>query len=95
MAEQCCRQCGCTPDRPCRLQTGEECAWTNAQADLCNTPSCQIADKRRREELRRLVQRQKAELVRPVAIKFQKSHRERIAERMRKAKRKADRRRAA
>jgi hypothetical protein len=34
--------CHCTPAHPCRIPGGDECAFVNAKADLCNAPGCII-----------------------------------------------------
>lgn len=38
-----CRFCGCTPEHPCRVPGGDECAYLGAKADRCSAPGCVVA----------------------------------------------------
>jgi hypothetical protein len=38
-----CRFCHCTPEHPCRVPGGDECAFLGAKADRCSAPGCVVA----------------------------------------------------
>ena len=35
-----CRYCGCDESNPCRLSTGDACAWFNQGRNVCTQSSC-------------------------------------------------------
>lgn len=38
-----CRVCGCTPEKPCTIDLGDEtiaCSWYDFDHTLCNNPRC-------------------------------------------------------
>ena len=38
-----CRFCGCTPENPCKIPGGDECAYLGEKADRCSAPGCVVA----------------------------------------------------
>jgi hypothetical protein len=38
-----CRFCHCTPEHPCRVPGGDECAFVTEKADRCSAPGCVVA----------------------------------------------------
>ena len=62
----CCRFCGCTPQHPCRVPGGDECAYVFlSKPTRCNAPACEAAFERERRlciEKDRVYRQQLAEL---------------------------------
>jgi hypothetical protein len=59
-----CRFCDCTPEDPCKLPNGDECAYMTSRANRCNKPSCILAfEAERRREWREETQRLKRQLL--------------------------------
>ena len=42
-----CRHCGCTEDRPCRLEDGETCVWLDSTRTVCSAPGCIVRERKR------------------------------------------------
>lgn len=53
-----CRFCHCTPDNPCRVPGGDECAFVTERADRCSAPGCVVAFE---AEYDRLLERDRAQ----------------------------------
>lgn len=58
-----CRYCRCTPESPCRTETGDECAWATPQCDVCTSKGCMIAYDRECKDARRKSTRKVKELL--------------------------------
>ena len=48
-----CQICSCTAKEPCNLRDGDECAWLDERATLCNNPDCVRTWAKREREARR------------------------------------------
>lgn len=51
--------CGCTAQRPCRTDTGEECGWLNKAMNVCNERHCVIEYDRRTKAARAAKRKQR------------------------------------
>jgi hypothetical protein len=52
-----CRFCHCTPERPCKVPGGDECAFLTEKADRCSAPGCVVAFE---AEYDRMIERERA-----------------------------------
>jgi hypothetical protein len=48
-----CQFCGCTEQKPCRLETGDPCWWVFRQRNVCSKPECM---RRYHDEVRKQAQ---------------------------------------
>jgi len=75
---RCCRFCGCTPEHPCRVPGGDECAFLTAKADWCSAPGCVLAHEAAYDNA--IAQEQaRLRLIRKLSNKGKKKHGQRRA----------------